>query len=91
MLKWLKKKLRSWLLEDEVPPLQVEILREGKIERVTATRSVGLYLMCQSKEGFELMVKESDAMNVSHFQKLWKYLSDDTLVWGDGTPYDPTT
>lgn len=90
MLNWLKKKLKNWLLEDDVPSLQIEILRDGNIERVTATKSIGLYLMCQSKEGFELIIKESDAMNVSHFQKLWKCLSNDILVWEDGTPYDST-
>ena len=90
MLKWLKKKVRNWLLEDDVPiSFQIEILRDGRIERVTAMKSVGLHLICQSKEGFELMIKETDTMNTKHFCKLWKHLSNGDLTWKDGTPYIP--
>lgn len=92
MLKWLKKKLRNWLLEDDGPvSTQIEILSNGIIERVTATRAAGLYLNCCRQDGSELMVDVNTARDASHFRKLWIQLSGNKMVWEDGTPYGPLT
>lgn len=91
MLKWLKVKLRNWLLEEDNGHVSVhlDILVDGKIERVMAIKSVGLHLICQGKDGSQKMITESDVMNQSHFMKLRGYLSKDKLTWSDGTPYNP--
>ena len=90
MLKWLKIKLRNWLLEEDTSvSLYIDILVKGKIEKVQAIKSVGLHIMCQGKDGSQKMIVELDAINPSHFRKLMKHFSNDKLTWEDGTPYNP--
>lgn len=89
MLKWLKKKLKDWILEDDSPPsLQLEVMQNGRLERGMVTQAIGLHLMCQFKNGSQRLIKESDALNTSHFRKIWKYKSEVTLTWEDGTPFE---
>ncbi len=64
MLKWLKKKLKNWILEDDYPPsLELEVRKDGKIERVITIGVAGFHLHCQFKNGSQMMIKEDDAMN----------------------------
>ncbi len=92
MINWLKNKLRNWLLEDDKPiSLQLEILKHGRIALVTAINSIGLHLMCQSKDGSQFLVTEQDCLNAVHFREVWKHLSNDKMTWEDGTPYNPIT
>lgn len=90
MLKWLKKKLRNWILEDDSPPsLQLEVMKNGRVEKAQAAEVIGLCLSCVYRDGAQGLVKESDALNPSHFRKIFKYMSKGRiLVWEDGTPYE---
>ncbi len=89
MLKWLKKRLRDWILEDDSPPsLQLEVMQDGRIERGLVTQAMGLHLMCQFKNGSQKLIKESEALNTSHFRKIWKHMSKVILTWEDGDQFE---
>ncbi len=77
MLKWLKKKLRNWLLEEDSLSLELEasIGMDNNFEKGTAVKVAGPFVHCLFKDGSEHLVGESHARDKEHFQKVWRYLS----------------
>jgi hypothetical protein len=101
MIRWLKRKLRKWLLEgiEQIPQpkavsqvLQVRVLRDGEISTGSfqVTGAVGLKLIGQSGRETRL-IGEGDAIDREQWQALWKRYTPgwEEWRWPDGRPYLP--
>ncbi len=100
MLRWLKCKLREWLVQDE-PVSHLIAFRvptnEG-VETMTfsAQAVMGTYLVCTSvgrnprvSSGVRMLGAYS-AVDQQHFWKLWKQLAGDTeFRWESGEKFEP--
>lgn len=88
-MKWLKKKIRQWLADDDDPSSKInfklDVLIQGKITTVIVFSAIGFYLQCRTAKGSIYLIEESQAIDKKHFWALWKYfgggLSKDA-VWG---------
>lgn len=91
--RWIKQKLRNWLLEDEEAKgsTSLEVLIDGKLEKVTAQGFAGLRLICTSRERPEqLTISAAQARDESKFWHIWRRFAG-SLQWDDGTPCNPET
>jgi len=95
MFKWLKKKLRDWLIEPEEkkddPFLDCILQIDGKAIRWTLhiTSSAGLCLVGNpvGKESL-ILVTSRQAIDSDKFWRLWKNLSGNPKIEWEETPHD---
>ena len=95
-MKWLRNKLRSWLLD----PVELSYELECYIKKGNETNlvtyhiidSVGPFLMgsaIMGGQGFR-MIRKDQAKDKKQFNDLWKNYNKEThITWEDGTPYTP--
>lgn len=88
MLKWLKTKLRNWILEEEEGPEDhrfLEILEDGKVIRVRVLTSMGMYLRVMPLDGRgERIITSIQCVDPRKFDKAWEFLHKDSkLEWED--------
>jgi len=99
IFKWLRKKLREWLLDDNAKKadrrLSCMIRERGTTVATTylVTGVCGLHLV-----GTRLgvpgevahLISAGQAIDPDQFRRLWKELSDGvTITWEDGDPASP--
>ncbi len=98
MFKWLRKKLRDWLLADDELSFELECFFREKNDVLCAsyliTGSVGLCLegtLLQPPGTGARLIGEGVARDKAHFWKLWHYFNPGTsLTWeSDGAKFDP--
>lgn len=90
MLKWLKRVLRNWLL-DEDTSVVFQALVDGDIKAVTATDVVGFRIMCNvpTPSGKQiLLIGRNEACDKRQFDRIWKQFGGGDLIWEDGSPFD---
>ena len=88
MLKWLRKKLRSWLLEDERKVDTVECLINGKITRAAVEGVCGMNLMVSTGQDCYLIGADR-AVNKRDFWSAWSQRNTEDYVWEDGEKFEP--
>ena len=88
--KWLKRRLRAWLLEEPIANNDLELIIDGRIERATAVQAAGLQLVCLIKSTKqERLISPSDCRSEGRFWKVWHQITGSQLSWADGTPCNP--
>lgn len=91
LLKWLRHKLREWLLDDFEDNNDLEVIIDGRFEKATATQTAGLQLVCLIKSTKqEMLISPFDALSESRYWKVWSRIGgDNQLTWEDGTSCIP--
>lgn len=90
MLKWLKRVIRNWLLEENKSiSKQIKIYIDTRMVLVTAVAVCGMRLKCVGPDGMEQLIDSNKAVYPEHFWNLWKDMSDMKLKWPDGTDFEP--
>lgn len=88
MLKWIRRKLRSWLLEEERKVDTIECLLNGRIVRTAVQDSCGMKLMVSTGQD-SFLVGVEQAVNRHDFWRAWGQRSRCDYVWEDGTKFEP--
>lgn len=90
LLKWLRHRLREWLLDDFEGNNDLEVIIEGNIERASAIRVAGLQLVCLIRSTKrERLIGPAEARSESRFWDIWSDLAGSQLSWEDGSPCHP--
>ena len=92
MLRWLKRKIRSWLLDDDKPPDPILLVDVGAgQEKACAMGVAGIHLVCksQSSEDGQMLVRSDQAVDPKHFWRVWQHLGGSRLTWASGKPFKP--
>lgn len=87
MLKWIRSKLRKWLLEEEQKVDTIECLLNGKINRVAVVDVCGLKLLVSNGQD-QYLVGPEQAVNRGDFWKAWGQRSTGEYIWEDGSKFD---
>lgn len=90
MLKWIRSKLRKWLLDDD-PSSRVdtiECLIAGAVTRAAIEQACGMKLVVSTGQNSYLIGPEQ-AVNKKMFWKAWEQRSSGDYVWDDGTKFEP--
>lgn len=88
MLNWLKKRLRTWLLDEGVSKKvgKFYVKLNDRIEAVEPVEVVGVFIRCSHETG-EVMVTRRMAVDESQFDAILKRLGSGSFCcWEDGTP-----
>lgn len=89
MLKWLKRKIRSWLKEEEPPITSMECWIGGSVRRMAVGSARGLKLEVMDGTG-QYLVGAEKALDQKLFWKAWKQKTGNVdLRWEDGSKCDP--
>lgn len=88
LLKWLREKLRSWLLDEQKSVDTIECLIEGKIVRAAVESVCGMSLSVSTGQG-SFLVSHDQAVNKQDFWRAWSQRSSNDYVWEDGDPFRP--
>jgi hypothetical protein len=94
MIKWLRKKLRKWLIEeedDDYLDYRCRVGAEMKVMRGAATGAMGTCLrVCSIDPSVgERIIGSGEALNQKRFWRLWKrFQGNATIEWEDGTPFE---
>ena len=85
MLKWLRNKLREWLV-DEQRIDALEIMMNGRVCRAAVMDAVGIRLMVSTGEG-QYLIGPEQVLNKGDFWKAWEQRSTGDYVWDDGSKF----
>ena len=90
MMTWLRNLIRRWLSEDD-PSNTLEVILDGKIQRVVAMTVVGLRLHCvvpMARGAQTVLIPVEQAVNRTEFQRLWTRMGG-RAHWADGKKFKP--
>lgn len=96
MLRWLKSKLRSWLLDGEEQQQQpislaLDCWIGGKSVRCSVRRAVGLCLVVSPDGLQERVIGSGGAVDPALFWRIWRAMPQGQIRWEDGSEFEPPT
>jgi len=89
MMRWLKKKLKAWLMEEDGPePLKfdLEVIKNGRLEAYHIQSRCGVHLMGSPISGMieVKLIQKNEAVDQKQFDRLWHHFCQDAKIeWED--------
>ncbi len=91
-MKWLRNKLRQWLLsqEEDQPITEIDVVVDGRCQQGSIARQVyGLKLMVRLDNGV-FLIGPKQCVDPKRFWRAWgQRVSTDQITWEDGSQFKP--
>ncbi len=89
MLRWFKRLIRRWVIDDDPTDKYLDCIVDGEPGRWLIIGSEGMMLRGLRPRGLNRLIGAGQAVDQPRFWRLWERYNEGGLRWEDGTEWVP--